>query len=70
MKIGFANQAFPHIVPQVLAKPNSKPEFDSTDERNDWQIDEDEIHERIAAKIPSIPSKTTTEHLSKRKLKF
>lgn len=48
MKIGFANQAFPHIVPQVLAKPNSKPEFDSTDERNDWQIDEDEIHERIA----------------------
>lgn len=48
MKIGFANQAFPHIVPQVLAKTSATPQFDSTDERNAWEIDEDEIHERIA----------------------
>ena len=48
MKIGFANQAFPHIVPHVLAKPSNTPEFDSTDERNNWTVDEEEIQERIA----------------------
>lgn len=48
MKIGFANQAFPHIVPHVLAKSTSSPEFDSTDERNNWLLDENEILERIA----------------------
>ena len=48
MKIGFANQAFPHIVPQVLAKPSATPQFDSTDEKNGWEVDEDEVHERIA----------------------
>lgn len=47
MKIGFANQAFPKIVPHVLAKKTSSPQFDSTDERNSWQLDEDEIQERI-----------------------
>ena len=48
MKIGFANQAFPHIVPHVLAKSTTSPQFESTDERNDWQMDEDEIEEKIA----------------------
>ena len=48
MKIGFASQAFPHIVSHVLAKASIKPEFDSTDERNDWQIDEEQVQERIS----------------------
>ena len=49
MKIGFANQAFPHIVPHVLAKPSKgSSNFNSTDERNDWTVDEDEIQEKIA----------------------
>ena len=48
MKIGFASQAFPHVVPHVLAKPSTKPDFESTDERNEWQIDEDQVQERIA----------------------
>lgn len=49
MKIGLASQAFPHIVPHVLAKSsNGAPEFDSTDERNTWNVEEEVIQERIA----------------------
>ena len=47
MKIGLANQAFPKLIPHVLARPSKSPNFDSTDPRNDWEIDEDEVHERI-----------------------
>lgn len=47
MKIGFASQAFPQIVPHVLAKHSSSSKFASTDPRNEWQVDEDEIQERI-----------------------
>lgn len=47
MKIGFANQAFPLIVPHVLAKSSLTSKFSSTDPRNEWEVDEDEVQERI-----------------------
>lgn len=60
MKIGFASQAFPHIVPHVLAKRSTKPEFESTDERNDWQIDEEQVQDRIAQRYKQARRKPPT----------
>lgn len=46
MKIGFANQAFPQLVPHVLAR--SSVSGRENGEKFDWSVDEDAVQERIA----------------------
>lgn len=47
LKLGLANQAFPILIPHCLAKPSDSPQFASTDPREDWQLDEDELDDRL-----------------------
>ena len=47
LKLGLANHAFPVLIPHCLAKPSRSAQFNSTDAREEWQIDEDEVDERL-----------------------
>lgn len=35
------------MIPHVLARPSQRPKYESTDPRNEWEIDEDDVLERI-----------------------
>ena len=50
LKIGLANQAFPSLIPHCLAKPFTAPQFASSDPRNEWSVDEDEVQARLTAR--------------------